>query len=150
MLTPTTRRSLLAVAIPAVALIPAAAAGQDVPAASPQQTPRPPQLQRVAKPACHTRRCQRRVSRRVVHRRRRRAVAPYRVWLRSTRLCESGGDYHAIDSSGTYTGAYQFDDRTWHGVGGKRRAMHAGKLEQDYRAVKLRKRRGTAPWPVCG
>jgi hypothetical protein len=152
MLTTTTRRSLLAVAIPAAALIPAAAAGQDSPAAPPQQPPRPQQLERTpaVRHTCRTNRCRHRVTRRVVHRHRRRAIAPYRMWLRSTRLCESGGDYQAVDQSGTHTGAYQFDDQTWHTVGGKRRAMHAGKLEQDYRAVKLRKARGTAPWPICG
>jgi hypothetical protein len=31
----------------------------------------------------------------------------------STVQCESGGDYSAVDPSGTYYGAYQFDQSTW-------------------------------------
>jgi hypothetical protein len=33
--------------------------------------------------------------------------------LSATAQCESGGDYSAVDPSGTYHGAYQFDQETW-------------------------------------
>jgi hypothetical protein len=33
--------------------------------------------------------------------------------LSATAQCESGGDYSAVDPSGTYHGAYQFDQQTW-------------------------------------
>lgn len=98
----------------------------------------------LAVPACSAD-CQQRV----INDDRREVVRPHRVWLRRLRACESTNNYRAVSSSGAYTGAYQFDDRTWRSVGGHGRAMHAGKLEQDYRAVRLRKRRGSAPWPVC-
>ncbi len=99
-----------------------------------------------ANTACHSLRCEVRVR----NHHRRRVVRPYRPWLRSLRQCESTSNYRAVSASGTYTGAYQFDARTWQSVGGRGLALHAGPLEQDYRAVLLRKRRGTAPWPVCG
>lgn len=96
--------------------------------------------------ACHTSTCRERVARK----HRRRVVRPYRPWLRRLRQCESTNNYRAVSPGGTYTGAYQFDARTWRSVGGRAIARHAGPLEQDYRAVILRKRRGTAPWPTCG
>ncbi len=101
-------------------------------------------------PGCNTRSCEKRVQKRIVHEQRRAAVRPYTAWLARLRHCEATGNYRAVNPSGTYTGAYQFDDQTWRSVGGTGRAMHAGRLEQDYRAVRLRKSRGTAPWPVCG
>lgn len=94
--------------------------------------------------------CQIRVQQRMIREHRRETVRPYSPWLQRLRGCESTGNYRVIDASGTYTGAYQFDDETWHSVGGTGRAMHAAPLEQDYRAVRLRKRRGTRPWPRCG
>ncbi len=97
-------------------------------------------------PPCQTHAC----AIRVQHRHWRKVVKPYEGWLAKVRRCESGGDYRAVNPSGTYTGAYQFDDVTWGSVGGRGRAKDAGHLEQDYRAVVLRLRRGTAPWPVCG
>ncbi|MEU7303690.1 ubiquitin-like domain-containing protein [Streptomyces sp. NPDC007206] len=64
--------------------------------------------------------------------------------------CESGGRAHAVDSSGTYGGLYQFDSRTWHSLGGAGRPQDAPASEQTFRAKKLYKRRGTTPWPHCG
>ena len=78
------------------------------------------------------------------------ATQPYRGWLAKVRYCESGGNYRAVSSNGMYSGAYQFDDQTWRSVGGRGRASWASPLEQDYRAVLLYRRRGSAPWPVCG
>lgn len=105
-------------------------------------------------PGCRTDVCERRVDHREhakTMRRWRRRARPFRAWLASVRWCESRDDYGAVDPTGTYTGAYQFDDPTWRSVGGTTsRAMHAARVEQDFRAVVLRLRRGTAPWPVCG
>ncbi|QTD99038.1 resuscitation-promoting factor [Streptomyces cyanogenus] len=64
--------------------------------------------------------------------------------------CESGGRPDAVDPSGTYGGLYQFDNRTWHSLGGKGRPQDASAEEQTYRAKKLYIRRGAAPWPHCG
>ncbi|GLX54226.1 resuscitation-promoting factor RpfB [Streptomyces hygroscopicus subsp. hygroscopicus] len=65
-------------------------------------------------------------------------------------MCESGGDPHAVDSSGTYGGLYQFDTHTWHTLGGTGRPQDAPASEQTYRAKKLYVRRGESPWPHCG
>lgn len=117
------------------ALVAAAAA---LPAPAPAATPP------AWRHACHTRACHRRVT----NQRRRRVVRPYLPWLHRLEACESGGDPDAV--AGPYTGLHQFDRQTWHSVGGHGEARDAGELEQRYRAVLLRKRRGTAPWPVCG
>jgi hypothetical protein len=77
-------------------------------------------------------------------------VAPYRPWLRRLAWCESTNRPWVTDPSGTYHGLYQFDLRTWRSVHGRGLPQFASRLEQGYRAVLLRRRRGTAPWPVCG
>ncbi|MEU1514336.1 ubiquitin-like domain-containing protein [Streptomyces sp. NPDC005811] len=64
--------------------------------------------------------------------------------------CESGGRPDAVDPSGTYGGLYQFDDRTWHALGGGGRPQDAPAAEQTLRAKKLYVRRGASPWPHCG
>jgi hypothetical protein len=64
--------------------------------------------------------------------------------------CESGGNPHAIDASGTYRGKYQFDMQTWHANGGSGDPAAASEAEQDRIAMKLYQARGTQPWPVCG
>ena len=66
------------------------------------------------------------------------------------RACESGGNYQAISPSGKYRGAYQFDQRTWEGVGGVGDPVDASPEEQDLRARILYSRSGSRPWPVCG
>ncbi|MFD8725501.1 ubiquitin-like domain-containing protein [Streptomyces sp. NPDC059629] len=65
-------------------------------------------------------------------------------------VCESGGRPHAVDSSGTYGGLYQFDTRTWHSLGGSGRPQDAPAGEQTFRAKKLYVSRGATPWPHCG
>ncbi|WP_406393066.1 ubiquitin-like domain-containing protein [Streptomyces sp. NBC_00882] len=65
-------------------------------------------------------------------------------------VCESGGRPNAVDSSGTYGGLYQFDTRTWQGLGGSGRPQDAPAAEQTFRAKKLYVRRGASPWPHCG
>lgn len=64
--------------------------------------------------------------------------------------CESGGRPGAVDPSGTYGGLYQFDTRTWQGLGGAGRPQDAPAAEQTFRAKKLYVRRGASPWPHCG
>ncbi|MGW0206689.1 ubiquitin-like domain-containing protein [Streptomyces sp. NPDC003233] len=64
--------------------------------------------------------------------------------------CESGGRPDAVDPSGTYGGLYQFDTHTWHSLGGSGRPQDASAAEQTFRAKKLYRRRGSAPWPHCG
>ncbi|MFI2642888.1 ubiquitin-like domain-containing protein [Streptomyces sp. NPDC018610] len=64
--------------------------------------------------------------------------------------CESGGRPDAVDPSGTYGGLYQFDETTWHGLGGRGRPQDAPAAEQTYRAKKLYVRRGASAWPQCG
>jgi hypothetical protein len=64
--------------------------------------------------------------------------------------CESGGDPTAVDPSGTYRGKYQFDRGTWAAMGGSGDPAKASAAEQDRRALKLYRARGTSPWPVCG
>jgi len=70
-------------------------------------------------------------------------------WAR-LRRCESGGNYRAISRSGRYRGAYQFDQRTWEGIGGRGDPAAATPAEQDVRAKILHSQRGWRPWPVCG
>ncbi|MEU7582383.1 ubiquitin-like domain-containing protein [Streptomyces sp. NPDC041068] len=64
--------------------------------------------------------------------------------------CESGGRPNAVDGSGTYGGLYQFDTRTWQGLGGSGRPQDAPAAEQTFRAKKLYVQRGASPWPHCG
>jgi len=101
--------------------------------------------------ACKSKSCKRRVALKQRNKRWREYTAPYQDWLLRVRTCESGSDglYKANTGNGFY-GAYQFDYGTWISVGGSGTANQASPLEQDYRAVKLLKSRGTSPWPVCG
>ncbi|MBK3633894.1 DUF348 domain-containing protein [Streptomyces sp. MBT97] len=69
---------------------------------------------------------------------------------RGLAACESGGRPDAVDPSGHYGGLYQFDTRTWHGLGGSGRPQDAPAAEQTLRAKKLYVRRGASPWPHCG
>ena len=101
---------------------------------------------------CQTRRCERRMIRKAhagTRRRWARTTRHYRGWLYSVRMCESGGNYRTNTGNGFYD-AYQFVPSTWWGVGGRGMPHLAEPLEQDYRAVLLRQRAGTSPWPVCG
>ncbi|MFF9124280.1 ubiquitin-like domain-containing protein [Streptomyces sp. NPDC014889] len=64
--------------------------------------------------------------------------------------CESGGRADAVDPSGTYGGLYQFDEGTWHRLGGRGRPQDAPAEEQTYRAKKLYVSHGPSAWPHCG
>lgn len=111
-----------------------------------------------AKPGCRTRACLKRVCRsEACHRRVWRRMHPEavtasasdRTWLRSVRMCESGGDYATNTGNGFY-GAYQFTLSSWHAVGGVVRPDLASPGEQDRRALRLRALQGVGAWPVCG
>ena len=63
--------------------------------------------------------------------------------------CESGGDPTTNTGNGFY-GLYQFDEQTWHSVGGSGLPHENSAGEQTYRAQILYKDRGDSPWPSCG
>ena len=69
--------------------------------------------------------------------------------LKKIAMCESGGNPRAISPSGRYRGKYQFDRPTWRSIGGHGDPAKASEYEQDKRALKLYRQRGTAPWPNC-
>ena len=64
------------------------------------------------------------------------------------RACESGGNYRAATGNGFY-GAYQFDLRTWRGLGLGGRPSDAAPATQDAAARRLQAARGWQPWPAC-
>ena len=63
-------------------------------------------------------------------------------------MCESGGDYSALNPSGA-GGAYQIMPETWRAYGGTGLPNEASKAEQDRIAALIYADSGTAPW-VCG
>jgi lysozyme family protein len=63
--------------------------------------------------------------------------------------CESGGD-PTMNTGNGYYGKYQFSRATWRAVGGRGNPARASETEQDRRALRLYRREGTKPWPVCG
>ncbi len=75
--------------------------------------------------------------------------APSGSQLYALRMCESGGN-PAINTGNGYYGAYQFDLRTWRGLGFRGYPHQASLATQDAAVRKLYAQRGWAPWPVCG
>jgi peptidoglycan hydrolase-like protein with peptidoglycan-binding domain len=69
--------------------------------------------------------------------------------LKKIAQCESGGNPRAISSSGRYRGKFQFDQATWEAAGGSGDPAAASEATQDRIALKLYRKRGTAPWPNC-
>jgi peptidoglycan hydrolase CwlO-like protein len=63
-------------------------------------------------------------------------------------MCESGGNYSALNPSGA-GGAYQIMPETWAAYGGTGLPNEASKAEQDRIAALIYADSGTAPW-VCG
>jgi len=63
--------------------------------------------------------------------------------------CESSNRPGAVNPAGYY-GLYQFNKRTWRGVGGKGMPHKASRAEQTKRAQMLYVKRGAQPWPHCG
>lgn len=77
--------------------------------------------------------------------------------LAGLRNCESGGNYGAVSSSGTYRGAYQFSRSTWNSVAAGSHPhlvgvdpASASPADQDAMARTLHASSGSSPWPVCG
>jgi hypothetical protein len=73
------------------------------------------------------------------------------------RMCESTDNYQAVSPSGTYRGAYQFDQPTWNGVAERHFPWLVGmdpvdvnRWWQDAMTRALWSERGRQPWPVCG
>jgi hypothetical protein len=64
------------------------------------------------------------------------------------RACESSGDYTTNTGNGYY-GAYQFDLRTWQGLGYEGLPSAATAAVQDQAALRLQAQRGWQPWPEC-
>ncbi len=77
-------------------------------------------------------------------------VAPYNAKLNRIAMCESTMRWGVVSPNGRYMGGLQFDARTWWSVGGRGLPHLNARIEQKYRAVLLIRRRGFAPWPVCG
>jgi peptidoglycan hydrolase-like protein with peptidoglycan-binding domain len=69
--------------------------------------------------------------------------------LKRIAQCESGGNPRAISRSGRYRGKFQFDQPTWEAAGGTGDPAAASESTQDRLALKLYRKRGTAPWPNC-
>lgn len=77
--------------------------------------------------------------------------------LARLRNCESTDNYGAVSPSGTYRGAYQFDQTTWDDVAGRffpwLQGIDPADAEpwwQDAMARALWSERGKQPWPICG
>ncbi len=64
-------------------------------------------------------------------------------------MCESGGNYSALNPSSGAGGAYQIIPSTWEAYGGSGLPHEASKAEQDRIAALIYADSGTAPW-VCG
>jgi hypothetical protein len=69
--------------------------------------------------------------------------------LKRIAQCESGGNPRAISRSGRYRGKFQFDQATWEANGGHGDPAAAPESTQDRIALRLYRKRGTAPWPNC-
>jgi len=73
------------------------------------------------------------------------------------RACESDDNYQALNATGFYRGAYQFDFRTWNDVASRHFPWLVGvdpavaePYWQDSMTRALFSERGRQPWPVCG
>jgi septal ring factor EnvC (AmiA/AmiB activator) len=64
-------------------------------------------------------------------------------------MCESGGDYGALNPSSGAGGAYQILPSTWELYGGKGSPQNASKAEQDRIAAEIWADSGPSAW-VCG
>lgn len=61
-------------------------------------------------------------------------------------MCESGGDYHALNPSSGAGGAYQILPSTWRAYGGKGLPHQASKAEQDRIAAMIWRDSGPGAW----
>jgi septal ring factor EnvC (AmiA/AmiB activator) len=64
-------------------------------------------------------------------------------------MCESGGNYSALNPSSGAGGAYQILPSTWEGYGGQGEPQNAPKAEQDRIASEIWADSGSGAW-VCG
>lgn len=63
--------------------------------------------------------------------------------------CESGNNPRAVNPSGKYRGAFQFDLSTWASVGENGDPIVYSYAHQLAAAQRLHARRGFSPWPQC-
>jgi soluble lytic murein transglycosylase-like protein len=70
------------------------------------------------------------------------------IWAALAR-CESGGNPAARSANGRYTGAFQFSDATWHGLGYDGSAADHSYDVQVAAAQRLQARSGWGQWPRC-
>lgn len=70
------------------------------------------------------------------------------IWHRLAQ-CESGGNPRAVNPSGKYRGAFQFDLRTWRSVGMSGDPINHSFAQQLAAAQRLQASRGWSPWPRC-
>ena len=61
-------------------------------------------------------------------------------------MCESGGNYHALNSSSGAGGAYQILPSTWAAYGGQGEPQNASKAEQDRIAAEIWRDSGPSAW----
>ena len=64
-------------------------------------------------------------------------------------MCESGGNYSALNPSSGAGGAYQVLPSTWELYGGQGEPQNAPKAEQDRIAAEIWADSGSGAW-VCG
>lgn len=75
------------------------------------------------------------------------AISPF---MRVAR-CESGVNPRAVDATGHYYGAFQFDRQTWESTTGLPGvASDYSLIVQLEGAMTLQRSRGWKPWPACG
>jgi Transglycosylase-like domain len=83
-----------------------------------------------------------------------RTVRPYNAKLERIARCETRGIPVALrwrtNTGNGFYGGLQFTLSTWKSVGGRGYPHRNSKLEQKFRAVKLIKKSGYGPWPICG
>ncbi len=65
-------------------------------------------------------------------------------------MCESGGNYNAVNPSSGAGGAYQILPSTWAGYGGNGSAQNASKQQQDQIAAQIWASSGPGAWACAG
>ena len=61
-------------------------------------------------------------------------------------MCESGGNYRALNPSSGAGGAYQILPSTWRAYGGQGLPHQASPVEQDRIAAMIWRESGPSPW----
>jgi hypothetical protein len=65
-------------------------------------------------------------------------------------ICESGGNYGAVNQSSGAGGAYQILPSTWSGYGGKGSPQNGSKQQQDQIAAQIWADSGSGAWVCAG